>query len=106
MKLHRTLAEAVVQSLHSIFQENKYADKVIERTLKQNPKWGSRDRKFIAETTYDIVRWKRLYQAISNSGDFDYWSWLSVWLARNEFEVPAWKEFNDLPIDQLKKEIG
>ncbi len=65
MKIHKNIADAILRSLHEIFDENKYADKVIERTLKSNPKWGARDRRFIAETTYDIVRWYRLLQEIT-----------------------------------------
>jgi len=60
MKLHKNLTNAVLRALHRIFEENKYADKVIEHILKENPKWGGRDRRFIAETTYEIVRWYRL----------------------------------------------
>ena len=60
MKLHKNIVDAILHSLHEIFEESKYADKVIERVLKSNPKWGGRDRRFIAETTYDIVRWYRL----------------------------------------------
>lgn len=65
MKIHRNISDAILRSLHEIFNEQKYADKVIERTLKSNPKWGARDRRFIAETTYDIVRWFRLLQNIT-----------------------------------------
>lgn len=65
MKIHKNIADAILRSLHEIFNENKYADKVIERTLKSNPKWGARDRRFIAETTYDIVRWYRLLAEIT-----------------------------------------
>ncbi|MEK6614928.1 MAG: methyltransferase domain-containing protein [Bacteroidota bacterium] len=65
MKLHKNIADAVIRSLHEIFEENKYADKVIERVLKGNPKWGGRDRRFIAETTYSIVRWYRLLKEIT-----------------------------------------
>lgn len=65
MKIHRNIADAILRSLYEIFNENRYADKVIERVLKGNPKWGARDRRFIAETTYDIVRWYRLLQAIT-----------------------------------------
>ena len=61
MKLFRNLTEAVADALYEIFEEGRYADKVIEKVLKQNPKWGARDRRFIAETTYDIVRWHRLF---------------------------------------------
>lgn len=95
------MAEAVVQNLHFIFQENKYADKVIEKTLKSNPRWGARDRRFIAETTYDIVRWKRLYQTITHSGDSDFWKWLAVWIIQRDFELADWKEFSTIN----KKEI-
>ncbi|MBI4932044.1 MAG: methyltransferase domain-containing protein [Bacteroidetes bacterium] len=65
MKLHQNIVDAILRSLHEIFEENKYADKVIERVLKSNPKWGGRDRRFIAETTYDIVRWYRLLHEIT-----------------------------------------
>ena len=61
MKLHNPLVKAVEGALTDIFRNQKYADKVIERLLKSNPKWGSRDRTFIAETTYECVRWWRLY---------------------------------------------
>jgi len=65
MKLHQNIVDAVIRSLHEIFNEHKYADKVIERVLKSNPKWGGRDRRFIAETTYEIVRWYRLLKEIT-----------------------------------------
>ncbi len=65
MKLHNNITDAIFRSLHEIFEENKYADKVIERVLKSNPKWGARDRRFIAETTYEIVRWYRLLREIT-----------------------------------------
>ena len=67
MKLYRNLSEAVIQGLQSIFTDNKYADKVIEKILKSNPKWGARDRRFIAETIYDIVRWHRLFKEIAET---------------------------------------
>ena len=37
-KPHRILLQAIVNALHVIFTEAKYADKVIEKTLKENPK--------------------------------------------------------------------
>ena len=64
MKLYPSLVLAAHSALTEIFQQGHYADKVIERTLRSNPKWGSRDRAFIAETTYDCVRWFRLLATI------------------------------------------
>lgn len=79
-----------------IFDQNRYADKVIEKVLKQNPKWGARDRRFIAETTYDIVRWVRFLQNITESEDGDYWKLLGGWCVLNQIPLPPWVEFKDL----------
>lgn len=67
MKFYPNLLQAVVDALKSIFSENKYADLVIENILKTNKKWGSNDRRFIAETTYDIVRWWRLLWEVQDT---------------------------------------
>ena len=96
MKLYRNLSEAVIQGLQSIFIDNKYADKVIEKILKSNPKWGARDRRFIAETIYDIVRWHRLFKEISEAADNDFWKLLGVWCLWNDITFPDWEEFQGL----------
>ncbi len=92
MKLYRNLCEAVVNGLELIFTEKKYADKVIEKILKSNPKWGARDRRFIAETIYDIVRWYRLFIEITGAEENDYWKLLAVWCLWNKAEFPDWEE--------------
>ncbi len=92
MKLYRNLCEAVVHVLEEIFIENRYADKAIEKLLKQNPKWGARDRRFIAETTYDIVRWYRLFGKLANTTENNFWKLLSVWCIWNEIRLPDWPE--------------
>jgi 16S rRNA (cytosine967-C5)-methyltransferase len=64
-KVSQNMAEAVQRSLEYIFLDNYYADDVVKKTLQSNPKWGSRDRKFIAKSIYDIVRYKRYYQYLT-----------------------------------------
>ena len=96
MKLYINLARAVVQALQMIFEDGRYADKVIEKVLKQNPKWGARDRKFIAETTYDIVRWYRLVQNITEAEDGDFWKLLGGWCIVHNIPLPTWEEFAGL----------
>lgn len=75
-----------------IFTEKKYADKVIEKILKSNPKWGARDRRFIAETIYDIVRWYRLFIELTGADEDDYWKLLAVWCLWNKVDFPDWAE--------------
>lgn len=96
MKLYINITRAVIQALEMIFEGNKYADKVIEKVLKQNPKWGARDRRFIAETTYDIVRWQRLLQNITEAEQNDYWKLLGGWCVLHDILLPDWTEFSGL----------
>jgi 16S rRNA (cytosine967-C5)-methyltransferase len=96
VKLYRNLCEAVVNGLELIFTEKKYADKVIEKILKSNPKWGARDRRFIAETIYDIVRWYRLFIELTGADEDDYWKLLAVWCLWNKVDFPDWEELKGL----------
>ena len=96
MKLHRSTVQAVIDALRSIFDEGHYADKVIERTLKKDPRWGARDRRFIAETTYDIVRWYRLYLEAGHLDEKDFAGLVKVWCALNDIDIPGW--LGSLPV--------
>lgn len=106
MRLHRTTCVAVVNSLEQIFVEKKYADKVIEKTLKLDSRWGARDRKFIAETTYDIVRWYRFFRSVSNAKGDDFWTLLAVWCAAHDIQLPDWKEFDGVNYRALRERVN
>lgn len=96
LKLHRSTTQAVITSLDQIFNEGRYADKVIEKTLKQNSKWGARDRRFIAETTYDIVRWYRTLRTTTKANEGEHWKLLAGWLVLSDYLMPQWEEFKDV----------
>ncbi|MBT1703231.1 RsmB/NOP family class I SAM-dependent RNA methyltransferase [Chryseosolibacter indicus] len=102
MRLHRSTSEGVIQALDAIFGAKKYADKVIEKVLKQNPKWGARDRRFIAETTYDIVRWYRLLRRVTEAKGDEYWKLLAAWCVLHEIDLPMWDEFKGIKRDSIK----
>ena len=65
IRLHRNLVLGVIANLDAIFNQGLQADKVIAKTLKSNKRWGKRDRAFVAENTYEAIRWKRLYTEIA-----------------------------------------
>jgi 16S rRNA (cytosine967-C5)-methyltransferase len=65
IKLHKPLLETVQQGLQRIFEEGSYADKEVQKILRSSKQFGSKDRSFIAETIYDIVRWKKNYEDIN-----------------------------------------
>lgn len=101
MKLHRNTSAAVVEALRQIFEENRYADKVIEKVLKQDSRWGARDRRFIAETTYDIVRWYRWFRELAQAKGSDFWKLLGVWCVLNQIDLPAWDEFRGVSVRNI-----
>jgi len=67
MKLHPNIIQSVIISLKKIFIEGAYADDIVRNLLQSNPKWGSRDRRFIAGSIYTIVRWWRRYEFIAET---------------------------------------
>ena len=106
MRLHRNLCFAVIDGLNLIFNEGEYADKVVQQLLKRDKRWGSRDRAFVAETTYDIVRWKRLYAEIAEvkepfSRD-NSWRLFAVWATLKGIKLPDWKYFESTPTRRIK----
>ncbi len=106
MRLHRNLVFATIDALAEIFNEGNYADKVIEKTLKRDKRWGSRDRSFIAETTYDIVRWKRLYAEIAEVKEpfkrEDLFRMFAVWCVLRGVTIPEWPQFERTPERRIK----
>lgn len=106
MKLHRNLVFAVIDALNLIFNEREYADKVVQKVLKFDKRWGARDRGFIAETTYEMVRYKRLYSEIaevkapySRPDLFRMWA---VWAVLKGIKLPDWKQLEPTPERRIK----
>jgi len=106
MKLHRNLVFAVVDALNLIFNEGEYADKVVQKVLKYDKRWGARDRGFIAETTYEIVRYKRLYTEIAEvKAPFsrpNLFRLFAVWAVLRGIELPDWKQIEPVPARKIK----
>jgi len=106
MRLHRNLVFAVIDALNEIINDQKYADKVVTKTLKRDKRWGARDRGFIAETTYDIIRWKRLYAEIAEIKEHysreNLFKIFCVWAVLRGIELPDWKQFTGTPARRIK----
>ena len=106
MRLHRNLVFAVIDALNMIFNDGEYADKVIEKVLKFDKRWGARDRGFIAETTYEIVRYKRLYTQIAEVHEpyvrEDLFRVFAVWAVLRGVTLPDWKQIQNTPERRIK----
>jgi len=106
MRLHRNLTYAVIDSLRDVFNEDMYAGKAVEQALRRDKRWGSRDRKFVAETIYDIIRWKRLYAEIAEVNEPfsrpNLWRLFSVWCVLRGIELPDWSQIEPTPSRRIK----
>lgn len=107
MRLYRNLTDAVIEGLGFICNDGQYADKVVEKQLKKDKRWGARDRAFIAETIYEIIRWKRLYATIANvKSPFsvrDLRRMFAVWAVLKEISLPDWGNyFENTPERSIK----
>lgn len=112
-RLHKNLVAAVFEALETSFGKGYYADKVIERILKSNPKWGARDRAFIAETTYEIVRWWRyLWELYGKSPSLkrkELNRIFGLWWRLQGYELPEWHGFEavrDIDLKAAKKSMS
>ncbi|AGA77432.1 tRNA/rRNA cytosine-C5-methylase [Echinicola vietnamensis DSM 17526] len=101
MRLYSNTVKGVVNAIEEIFYDQQYADKVIERTLKSNKKWGARDRGFIAESVYEMVRWWRLINEVSPSEDL-YHLFGTYWLLQGH-HLPPWEEFEGVHVNAVKR---
>lgn len=106
-RLYPILVKTVISTLKTIFEEGKYADKAIQAALKDNPKAGSKDRAFIAETTYEVVRWWRYLWALAgkepSTDELYLWEVIGIYWLRAGNELPEWKEFSSIDIPSVGK---
>ena len=108
MKLHRPLVNAVVEILNEIFFAGIYADKAIEQALKKNTRWGARDRRFVAENVYEMVRWwRKLNVALNNNenNQANIHQLFAVHLIIKGIDVPEWNEFLGIDKAEVLKKL-
>ncbi|SMC45572.1 RsmB/NOP family class I SAM-dependent RNA methyltransferase [Moheibacter sediminis] len=102
---YKNLFIGITETLNNIFFNHKYADRELEKMLKSNKKWGSRDRAFIAETVYDTVRWKRMIEASMGKevSPDNLWEFVGTWFSLNDEKLPYWDEFKKIDQREVLK---
>lgn len=105
MKIFRNLTDAIVKTLESIFNGNRYADRAIEFLFKSQPKWGARDRRFVAETIYDIVRQYRLLNELVTEKN-NWYEITGTYLLLRGATLPDWEEFKSINAKNIREKIN
>ncbi len=111
LKHHSLHIRAVFSALIDVFEENEYADKAIEKVMRANKRWDVRERGFVSDVTYDIIRnWRLLVTASGTEGkltDKNLWSIFGTYLIFDGYELPESSYFKGLTekktIAQLEK---
>lgn len=104
IRFYPNLIKAAVEALERIFQKKEMAGRVVEEVLKSNKKWGARDRRFIAESVYEIVRWYRLLYEIAGGepkNAADWWKLFGILQIIKDTNLPEWKEFEGLEVESI-----
>lgn len=98
-RLYPNLIQGMIEALQLSFSGRNHAAQVLATTLKKNKKWGARDRAFIAENFYRIVRWYRLFYEVLGhqpQSNQDWWHLFGISKILDDVVLPPWTEFEGL----------
>jgi 16S rRNA (cytosine967-C5)-methyltransferase len=100
MKMHRILAEAASTIAKSVFREHKVLDHELATAFEENPKWGKRDRSFIAETVFEVARWRRALSFLVDSEETT--ALCAAQWVRMGYDLPEWWAYNGKTAEEMK----
>lgn len=102
-KIYRSQAEKIVKGILLIFEEKQNAEKVIAEILQSDKRMGSKDRKKVAHSLFEITRWMLLY----NGGilfPIHPWRILKNYILNHHYLLPEWEEFQNDVYTSIDKE--
>lgn len=99
MKMHRILAEAASTIAKSVFREHRVLDHELAAAFEENPKWGKRDRGFIAETVFEVARWRRALGFLVESEETT--ALCAAQWVRMGYEIPDWWAYKGRPAAEI-----
>jgi 16S rRNA (cytosine967-C5)-methyltransferase len=105
MRIHRPMAEAAATILKAVFREHQVLDHELAAAFEANPKWGKRDRSFIAETVFEVARWRRALAFVADSEEITALC-VACW-RRMGCEIPDWWSYRGADVgDMAAREEG
>jgi len=101
MKIHRILAEAAADILREVFRNARVLDHTLAEAFTNNPRWGKRDRAFIAETVFEVTRWRRALEFVAGSPEVA--ALCAAQWTRMEFDLPDWWKHPGAPTSEMQE---
>lgn len=111
LKHHVLHVKAIFLVLKDVFENGEYADKAIEKVMRANKKWNVRERSFVSDVSYDIIRnWRLLITASGTEtklSEKNLWILFGTYLIFDGYELPKSEYFKSVNekkiIAQLEK---
>lgn len=82
------LAESAAGVLGQVFEHGRVLDRELEGLFRANPKWGKRDRSFVAETAFEVTRWRRALAFLA--GEESIAALCAAQWIRSGIQIPEW----------------
>jgi len=109
LNFHSSHIKEIFRVLMLIFNEGMPADKAIEKIMRANKRWGVKERSFVSEHIYDILRHWRLLNNIAGEeetvSEKSLWRVFGILLLLKEFELPESGNFNSIKPDQVSSKF-
>lgn len=111
LKHHIFHVKAIFNVLKDVFENGVFADKAIEKVMRANKKWDVKERSFVSEVSYDMIRnWRLLTSSAAAEGkltDKNLWMIFGTYLVFDGYELPDSEYFKNVNekkvISQLEK---
>ncbi len=111
LKYHTFHIKAIFTALKDVFENGIFADKAIEKVMRANKKWDVRERSFVSDVTYDMIRnWRLLLTSGGVEGKLsekNLWIIFGTYLVFDGYGLPKSEYFKNLnekkTIAQLEK---
>jgi len=108
--IYKNLVKTTAAGLKRVFLEGQHAEQVLEKLLGSDKRLGARDRRFIAETFYDLVRFWRHLEILEirqpGTDKEDYFTKVCLWLIHKGNDLQEWPECHGWNTEELVKPIS
>lgn len=109
LRHHTIHIREIFRVLKATLGEGEYADKALEKVMRFNKKWNVKERGFVAETSYDIIRNWRLLSSLTGTAqelsEKAMWKLFGAWLYISGYDIPPVAQFKDLDTNKLKEKL-
>lgn len=111
MKLHRVLCAAVVDCVYQVIHDHRKTSSTISAITRANKSWGKRDRTFISDVSFGIIRNYRKYCYLVQLTSLDKaeqaYDLLMAYLIDNGVDIPDWlQELCTISSEDVREKIS